>query len=321
MSVQDDVLTVLLERQGASVSGAELASRLGVTRSAVWKAVEKLRADGYPIDAVTNRGYTLTSDCGLLSKARIEQHLQTEILGRNLCLHRTLESTNKTAKELAADGAPDGTVVIAEQQIGGRGRLGRTFYSPPGSGIYMSVILRPKLDTDHTLLLTSAAAVAVARAIGSEFGIFAGIKWVNDIYISDKKVCGILTEGGLNFETGGFDYVVIGIGVNVTTAYFPEEIRDIASAITPDQADRARLIASILSELETIYKELPNADFMLDYRARSIVIGHDVWVIRGDDRYKANVLDVNSFGNLLVRDENGEIREISTGEVSIRKAE
>jgi len=321
VSVQDDVLTLLLERQGETVSGADIADRLGVTRSAVWKAVEKLRTDGYPIDAVTNRGYTLTSDCGLLSAAQISSHLHTKVLGRELTVHRVLESTNKTAKELAAAGAPDGTVVIAEQQTGGRGRLGRSFYSPPGSGIYMSVILRPKLATEYTLLLTSAAAVAVARAVDGMFGTFAQIKWVNDIYLNDKKVCGILTEGGLNFESGGFDYVVIGIGINVTTAYFPEELRTIASAVTSDNADRAKLTAAVLDELEKIYLSLPETDFMLDYRVRSLVIGHDVWVIRGEERYKAHVLDVNSFGNLIVSDEAGTVKEISTGEVSIRKAD
>jgi len=256
-----------------------------------------------------------------LSEVQIRRYLTARTLGQQIHIDPVSESTNKTAKELAASGAPDGTVVLAEQQTGGRGRLGRSFFSPPGSGIYMSVILRPQLDAQNALLVTSAAAVAVARAIDTVFGEHAGIKWVNDIYLNGKKVCGILTEGGINSETGGFDYVVVGIGVNVTTADFPEELKSIAAAITTGYADRNRLTAEILNEFACIYTALPDTAFMQDYRARSIVIGHDVWVIRGDDRYIAHVLDVNGQGNLVVRDESGALREISTGEVSIRTVE
>lgn len=251
----------------------------------------------------------------------IRNHLRTQIVGSTITIHDCIESTNKTAKELASAGAADGTVILAEQQTGGRGRLGRSFFSPPGSGIYFSVILRPKLDAQSSLLMTSAAAVAVSRAIEIVFGIHAGIKWVNDIYIGEKKVCGILAEGGVNFETNGLDYIVIGIGINVTTAQFPEDLRHIAAAITTGEADRNRLTAELCNELEKLYLDLPDASFMEEYRERSIVIGHDVWVIRGETRYLAHVLDVNGAGNLIVADESGVIHEISTGEVSIRKAD
>ncbi len=256
----------------------------------------------------------------IISESEIKKHLKTSVLGSDIHVYDELASTNKTAKEFAVNGAVDGTLIVADSQSAGRGRLGRSFYSPAGSGIYMTLILRPHRNCQKAILLTCATAVAVARAIEKVFDIGAQIKWVNDIYVDDKKVCGILTEGGLNASTGELDYMVLGIGINVSTESFPEDIRHIATSLSSSPVNRSRIIAEVLNALEPIYLALPDNAFMTEYRKKSLVLGRDVWVISGDSRYLAKVEDIDCEGHLLVLDESGERKTVSTGEVSIRLA-
>ena len=309
---------------GETVSGEQLARELGVSRNAVWKFMNQLRRSGYEIDAVTNRGYRLKSAPDMLSEAEIRRWLTAKEIGRDLEIHAKLDSTNNRAKALAAAGAPHGLTVIADTQSGGRGRMGRSFFSPEHSGIYLTCVLRPECPPEKAGLLTSLAAVAAARAVekvSPEAEV--KIKWVNDLYLGEKKICGILSEAGLGMEAGRLEYAVVGIGINVKKMAFPPELRDIATSIgneTGAEPDRNRLIAEILNELETLYGDLESGAFLAESRRRSNVIGRSVTVIEGGKTYPARAMDIDSQGRLVI--ETGTGRScLNYGEVSLKLTE
>lgn len=251
-----------------------------------------------------------------LTEATIRQHLHTAVFGRHLQVKAVLPSTNTTARTLAADGAPEGTVVIAAAQTAGRGTRTRTFFSPQG-GVYMSIILRPR-DADG-YLITSCAAVAVARAIERICPLKVAIKWVNDLYIGNKKLCGILTEAGFAPDNT-LDYVVLGIGVNVAAVEFPADIADIATSLGNEgcTVDRNVLIAAILEEWESAYATIGNGDFLAESRARSCVLGRRVTVSRASEQFAATAQEIDECGHLLVKTDTGDIVTLHSGEVSIR---
>ncbi len=232
----------------------------------------------------------------------------------------TCDSTNSALKRDAAT-LPADTVLIALTQTGGRGRLGRSFYSPPGHGLYMSLLLRPKLAGDDLTLLTPAAAVAVCRALEGLFGVKTHIKWVNDVYVREKKVCGILTEAVFTPQ-GGLSHVVLGLGVNLTPppGGFPEEIAGIAGAVLTEARPGAlpALAASVLSEFYRLYQALPDCDLQAEYAPRLLYVGRDVLVLRGGESRRALVLGADSRCRLLVRYENGASDALSGGEISLR---
>ena len=319
MSTKNDVLGALLEADG-SISGERLARRLGITRNSVWKAIEQLRAEGYGIEAVTNRGYRLTEAPDRISEPEILKWTAAEVIGRKLEVRDRLDSTNNRAKLLAAQGAPHGYLVCADSQSGGRGRFGRSFFSPEHSGVYVTYVLRPQLPAEIAVMITSLAAVAVAQAIEAVSGVPIGIKWVNDLYANGRKLCGILCEAGMDFESGMLDYAVLGIGINVASMEFPEELRDIATSIGNEcgrAVSRSRLIAEISNRLEALYPQLQTGEFMSENRSRSIVIGKDVVVIRGGERFPARALDIDQQGRLVVRAESGVLR-LGAGEISLK---
>lgn len=246
---KERVLRALEAREGAHVSGAQLARELGVTRNSVWKAVNALRREGYHIDATTNRGYALSHEDDLLSASGIRRFLPADA-PLFPTVRKCLDSTNAEALRRAVDGAPEGTVIVAEEQTAGRGRRGRSFFSPAGTGIYLSILVRPALAAERAHLLTCSAAVAVAEAIEACAGVDASIKWVNDVYCRGKKVAGILTEGSFDLEGGVLQHAVVGIGVNVRPPHagFPAEIAERAGAVLPasdatPSADNATLPA------------------------------------------------------------------------------
>ena len=319
MSTKNDVLAALLE-EDAAISGERLARKLGISRNSVWKAIEQLRADGYSIDAVTNRGYTLAFAPNRISEPEILKWTTGTAIGRRMEVHDRLDSTNTRAKQLAAQGAPHGYLVCADSQSSGRGRFGRAFFSPEHSGVYITYILRPDLPAERAVMITSMAAVAVARAIEGLCDVEVGIKWVNDLYIHGRKVCGILCEAGMDFESGTLDYVALGIGVNVARMVFPEELRDIATSIENEcgqAVSRSRLIAEISNQLNMLYPQLETGSFMAENKSRSIVIGRDVTVIRGDTSYPARVLDIDEQGRLVLRTDSG-VTRLGAGEISLR---
>lgn len=325
MAVKDKILEIFEADRGTFHSGEELASVLGVSRNAVWKAVKQLEADGYNFDAVTGKGYRLLEDCDVLSEFGIRKYLGDCQNKFNLKVYKTISSTNTVLKELAAEGAPEGTILIASEQTSGRGRMNRKFYSPTGTGLYMSILLRPRMNAEEALFLTTAAAVAVARVIEEISGKTAGIKWVNDVFVEGKKVCGILTEASFDMESGGLEYAISGIGLNISSPEggFPDEIKDIASAIfdkesVPKDA-KNRITAGIIKYFTEYYETLSQRTFFDEYVRRSIIIGHDIKVTgRGEPR-AAKALAIDENCNLKVQYEDGSQELLSSGEVSIRK--
>lgn len=319
MSTIDGVLAVLTQAD-APVSGERLARKLGVSRNSVWKAIEQLRKEGYAIEAATNRGYKLVDAPDRIRIAGIRPWLNPGEIGGRMELHRTLDSTNTRAKALAANGAPHGYLVIAESQTGGKGRMGRAFFSPEHSGVYISYVLHPGMLAEKAVMITSMAAVAVARAIEAVADVKVGIKWVNDLYINARKVCGILCEASMDFESGQLEYAVLGIGVNVAAMRFPEELDAIATSIENEcgrPVSRNRLIAEISNQLNVLYGQLESLEFMGENRKRSVVIGQDVQVIRGGESFPAHALDIDDQGRLVIRTGKGFSR-VNSGEVSLK---
>ncbi len=317
---KERVLRALLAAQG-EVSGSALAQSLGLSRSAVWKAIEQLRGEGCAIEAATNRGYRLVADGNILSRAALEKYLQPGAIGSEIEIHGELASTNDRAKALALEGAPHGTVVLAGRQSAGRGRFGRVFHSPEGSGMYLSCILRPEIPAERAVLVTAMAAVAVAQAMEALADVEAKIKWVNDVYIGDKKACGILCEAGMDFESGQLDYVVMGVGVNVGFMEFPEELREIATSLSNAcgrSVSRNRFTGELLNRLNHLYPLLETGSFMEEYRRRSNVIGRRVEVFRGNAHYPATATGINDDGSLIVRREDGSEESLHSGEISLK---
>jgi len=241
----------------------------------------------------------------------------------NKIMINEIDSTNRYLKELAVTDAPEGTVVIANKQSAGRGRLGRSFFSPEEKGIYMSILLRPEIELERSVLITSMAAVAVARAVETVSGVPAQIKWVNDIFLNKKKVCGILTEAGIDAEKQCLNYAVLGIGVNVGNMEFPEELKEIATSVSNEcgsVVSKEVLVDEILKELEQWYPTLWNGSFLEESKRRSILLGKEIMVMDSNasgGSYPAKAVDINELGNLMI-ERNGVTEILNSGEVSIR---
>ena len=315
MSVKNNVLKLLEENRGSFLSGEKMADSLKVSRTAVWKAMRALQNEGYSIDAVTNKGYMLREDSSMLSKEGIELYLRS---GAPLYFFQSTDSTNKRASALALEGACHGTCVIAGHQTAGRGRLGRSFYSPERQGIYLSVILKPDFDISKAVLITAAASVATSRAIQTVCGVHPQIKWVNDLYLDGKKICGILTEAITDFESGQITNIVAGIGINCSCEDFPDEIQGIAGGI-PGSYSKNALAAEVVNQLLDIASNIEARDFIDEYRQSSMVIGKNINVIKtGREPVAAFAEDIDSNGALIVRYPDGTREALTTGEVSIR---
>ena len=321
LAVKNELIKLFEQNRGRYLSGEEIADSLGCTRGAVWKAVKKLQSEGYDISAVTNRGYRLDS-ADMLSAAGIEKYL-TDNSGISLTVYKETDSTNTRLRELATAGAPEGTAVIAGMQTGGKGRLGRKFFSPSDTGLYLSILLRPEMTAADAVRITTAAAVAVADAVEKISGRKADIKWVNDVYIDGRKICGILTEAAFSLENGGLDYAVCGIGINVyePEGGFPEDIKDIAGAVLDTPADdvRNRLTALVLENFMNYYNKLSENSFLQGYQSRLMWRGEDINLIRGSEITPAKLIDADEKCRLIVKYEDGTEDTISSGEISIRK--
>ena len=319
LSITAKSVAEALRNNEGFTSGERLAEALELSRTAIWKAIKELRRAGFEIEASTRLGYRLTRekylDAGLvkryLSHAFVEPHV-----------YRSIASTNTTAKAMAEEGACEGTLVLADHQTSGRGRVGKSFYSPDGSGLYMSLVLRPRMSAGEALRITACAAVSTAEAIEEVTGIRAGIKWVNDLFVGDKKVCGILTEASFNIENGGLDYAVLGVGINV---FEPKEgfgdLADIAGALLPYSEDsciiRSRLAAAVADRFLDRYESLTDEKLLDDYRKRLFVLNKQVYVIRGDKQIPATVIDIDDRFRLAVKYADGTTELLDSGEISI----
>lgn len=313
----------LLRRQEGFLSGEDIGRELSITRAAVWKGIKKLREEGYEIEAVTNRGYRLTNPETMYNKRELEQGLKTKTMGQTIYFYEETDTTNNRARELALEGAPEGTLVVAEKQTAGRGRRGKVWESPLGTGIWMSLVLRPQIAPTEVSVLTLLCGLATAEAIEAETGLSAGIKWPNDILINGKKAVGILTE--MDCEMSEVHFVIPGIGINVNTASFPPEIAEIATSLYLEcgkTVSRRRLVHKVLERLEEHYETFLRtgsfAAMLEDYRKHCITLGKEVHVL-GREPFFAEALDITPEGELLVRRaDNGKEEVVFSGEVSIR---
>ncbi len=322
MSTKSKILETLEQAHGEWVTGGGLAAELGISRTAVWKGVEAARRDGFRIDSVTGRGYRLVTAGDTLSPESIRPYLTHPEQANHIIVKPVTDSTNTDAKRLLLAGDTDTAAIFALRQNGGHGRKGRPFFSPPG-GIYMSAILHPQLDPDQVVLITTAACVCVCRAIFHVTGRDPQIKWVNDLFLNGKKICGILTEAITDVESGTIGSVVIGIGINYCLPQdeIPEELRNIVGSVIPEGAShppRGQLAAEILNQLARVEDMVQNRSFITEYHSRSMILGEEIRVISAKEEYDATAIDIDRDGGLVIRTPDGCISSLHSGEVTIR---
>ncbi|NLX49797.1 MAG: biotin--[acetyl-CoA-carboxylase] ligase [Methanospirillum sp.] len=313
----------LLEEADGPVSGEVMAGRLGITRSAVWKQIRELRDQGYGIESSQKEGYRLVSPSRRLLPYSIRKHLKTRVIGQRMLYLPTTPSTNDVARWLTTGGDLDrlhGTIVIAEEQTGGVGRLGRAWVSPEG-GIWTTIVLTPTIPIDHVFMVTMAGAIAIARAIRREFGLGAMIKWPNDVLIGDKKVAGLLLE--LDAEADRINFCLLGIGIDANfdpSVLSPELQQGITTlrAELDEEVDRARLLARVLREFERHYDLLEAQEYeaiVREWRSLSSTLDHHVRVRTLMKSFDGEAIDIDEYGALLVRKENGRIERVIAGDL------
>lgn len=318
------LLDILRNHTEEPISGEELAKKLEISRTAVWKQVQVLKKDGYEIDALPKRGYILRKSTDRLLPKEVENVLTTKWLGHSLRYEETTASTNALCKELARKGAQEGLVCIAEEQTGGKGRLSRGWYSPKGKGLWFSLLLTPPFLPQEASKCTLLAAVAVVKAVNSYEGVKASIKWPNDILLNGKKLVGILTE--MSAEFGHINYIVVGIGLNVAVKSedIPEGYK--ASAISLQDAakekiNRAELLNRVLINFEELYEIVKKEGFepiLALWKEYAFTLGQEVKVIAPNETYEGKAIDIDSEGLLIVEKKDGTKVKVLAGDVSIR---
>jgi BirA family biotin operon repressor/biotin-[acetyl-CoA-carboxylase] ligase len=324
LTVKNKVLNILENNKGSHISGQDLADKLSVSRTAIWKSINTLKEEGYIIDATSNKGYSLSVSSDVLSSETIREFLPGKYGNIPIHVYKSLTSTNTEAKMAILKNATHGTIIISDEQTNGRGRLGRNFFSPPQSGIYMSIILKPKLNISNSILITTAAAVAVCLSIDSFSDRKTQIKWVNDIYIGNKKVCGILTEAVTDFESGNVESVIIGIGLNVKTKEnsFPDELKSIAGSIQHSDHDfisRNKLASEIINRVLCICETLENRNFLELYKERSMILGQNILFNKKEEWIEGYAKDIDEYGGLVVELNSGQRVVLNSGEITVRK--
>lgn len=322
VSVKDTILDTL-KQHAEFVSGEELSKKFDVSRTAIWKHINELRKDGYIIESSSKKGYKLITAPDILDKREIKIP-EGQKLGCEIIHFDEIDSTNNYAKIIASEGCPHGTVVIAERQLLGRGRVGREWKSNNSDGLWFSIVLRPDLEPEEVQLITLAASVAVVEAIKETQGIVCGIKWPNDIILNNCKLGGILTE--LSAEPGHVNYVVVGIGINVNqeASKFDNEIINIATSINMQlhkNVSRVEILSSILTKFEKIYDYLlagKKHEIINKWNNFSVTIGKEVKIIIRNTEHVGLAQSITPDGKLIVKCNDGEMREISAGEVQTR---
>ena len=320
MNVKNILISRLAQARGEFISGAELSRQLEVSRNAVWKAVKALEAEGYAIESVTAKGYRISEHNMRLSAEIISAENTAESLGGNIIVLSETSSTNTYAKALAADGAVHGTVVAADTQTGGKGRLGRHFESPSETGLYMSVIIRPKFDISYASLITSAAAVAAAESVEKLCSCDVNIKWVNDLYMNGRKICGILTEASLNLELNSPEYAVIGIGINVRHTEFPDELKQRATTVEDESGrkiDRNKLCGEILGRLEYYLGRIEDHGHLDEYRRREMLTGNMISANIGSETIIGKAVGIDDNANLIIELNDGTHKNLISGEANL----
>lgn len=319
------IIEILRKNFYNHVSGERLSEELGVSRTAVWKNINTLKGEGYIIESLPRKGYILRETPDILSEIEIQNGLDTKILGKEILHYDSISSTNDIAKEWALKKEKEGLVIIGEEQLKGRGRRGRNWESPKGTGIWMSILLRPDISPKDGPKFTLLSAVAVTKAIKEVTGIEGKIKWPNDIIINNKKVCGILTE--MNAEIDFINYVIIGIGINVNGARedFPKEVQHRAislSQVKGELVSRKEIVRKILENIENYYLEfiqsMDFSDILEEWKGLSCNLGKEVRAIVKGREIIGQAIDINKDGSLILKTKDGEAVEIIYGDVKVR---
>lgn len=319
-TTKDQVRELLEASREDFVSGETIAAELGLSRNSIWKAMNALRAEGFDIESVTNKGYRLVASPSTFDARSIESRVDDPRI--RVAFFESVSSTNTVAKQLADEGAPEGTLVVANSQTAGRGRQGRSFASPQDTGAYFTLILRPRFALEDVSLVTSYAACCLAGAIDECTSERARIKWVNDVFVNGRKVCGILSEASFDAETQSLSHVVVGIGVNVIE---PEggfdDASGIAGALVASVEDpnalRSRIVAETVNRFMRDYERIPQMPHLAEYRERSLLDGKRVRAFVGAEEFEALVLGIDDDFTLRVQLDSGEIRNLASGEVHI----
>lgn len=326
MQLKAEILKMLRETD-SYVSGQQISGKFGVSRTAVWKVIRQLEEQGYRVEAVRNRGYHIVDSPDVMTKEELDSLMKTGWAGKNIVYYEETDSTNLRIRQLGDEGAPHGTLAVADLQTAGRGRRGRAWDSPAGSSIYMSILLRPDIPPDRAPMLTLVMALSVAEGIrkcvepGSGCGV--QIKWPNDIIINGKKLAGILTE--MSAQIDYIDYVTVGVGINVNLTKFPEEIEKTATSLRIEcghTVKRSPLIVAVMERLEENYEiflKTQDLSGLLE-RYMSFLVNKDrnVLILGAKEQYRAHALGINPMGELIVRREDGTEETVYAGEVSVR---
>lgn len=314
----------LLKDQSDYISGEEISKKFGISRSAVWKQINSLKNKGYVIDGISNKGYKLISTPDSLLPSEITSIIDTKNIGKVIKHFNSTTSTNDEAKLLANKGAIDGTIVIAEEQLSGKGRLGRSFHSPRG-GIYVSIILRPNIEPIYASKITQVLAASLHNAL-NKFNISTNIKWPNDIYFNSKKISGILTE--MKCDMDRINYVVAGIGINVNIpkSEFPTELLPIATSLEMElgyELNRSKLLATLLNEFERLYLNLVEENDISEVisicKQSSLLIGKEAYHITSRGTEEVTCIGLSEDGELIVKDKDGIEKKIISGEITFKK--
>lgn len=325
MNTKEKILLLLELNRGKYISGVQIAKELEISRNAVWKTIQELIKKGYQIQSVKNQGYCLCENNDILSVQGMLPYLANDDYAKQITVYDVLSSTNQTAKEWASRGATHGTTIIADAQTAGRGRYGRVFYSPSDSGIYMSIILHPEeLRLHPPAMITAYAALVVCNVIETLTGKESGIKWINDIYMDGKKICGILTEAVMDVESGNMEWVVVGIGINFSTktTVFPEPLQQTATSLFVSDhpnVTRNHVAAEIINGFLSPKISIEKKEVFQTYKRRLMVLNKKITVhSMSGDSYKAIARDMDADGHLLVEDAFGTIHVLSSEEVRIQ---
>ncbi|WP_010681126.1 biotin--[acetyl-CoA-carboxylase] ligase [Acetivibrio cellulolyticus] len=328
--MKKEILTKLKENPSDYISGESLSTVLGVSRTAIWKNINELKEEGYIIESSPKKGYRLNQNSDVVNAFEISEDLKTKVLGRNIAHFGKIDSTNNYAKKIALEGCEEGTLVVADFQTSGRGRLGREWNSSDKKGVWMSLVLRPDIPFEEVQIITLAASIAVVRALKEVAQIEAGIKWPNDIIINGKKVCGILVE--MNMEIDRINFLVLGIGLNVNQKVndFPDELKDKATSLricmeeTLDNQKllkRSELIRAILLKFEEIYDKVNSGAFeeiISEWKKYSVTLGKEVSMTYKDKQCIGIAEGITRDGKLIVKCEDGTVKEVLSGEVWVR---
>ncbi|MCY1714179.1 biotin--[acetyl-CoA-carboxylase] ligase [Caproiciproducens galactitolivorans] len=320
MNTKEEILNILIRNNGY-VSGEEISESLHISRTAVWKVINTLRNGGYAIESVTNRGYKLVSCPDRITPEEIALGLKTKLLANEIYCYDLIDSTNEEAKRKALAGAPDGSLFVTEQQSGGKGRLGRSWTSPAGQGLWFTILLRSSLLPSQVASITLLAGLAVCRAVRKATGCAAMIKWPNDIVIGSKKICGILTE--MAAEMDRIEYVAVGIGVNVNNENFPEELSAKATSLRLESGSfvrRVPLLQEILLEFETVLNDYPlhPESLLNEYKTQCVSLNRRVGFTRANQKMTGVAEDISPSGELIVRSDDGVLYPVYSGEVTVQ---